>query len=322
MIEQAATDPILEFVKRTRGFDFTGYKRSSLERRIAKRMDEVGATTATRTTSTTSRSHPDEFAALFNTILINVTAFFRDAQTWDAPRARRSCPGCSPAARRTRRCASGAPAARPARRRTRSRCVLAEVARRDGVPRAREDLRHRRRRRRARPRRGTRATPTEQCEGVPARAASTATSTARDAALTLPQGPAARGDLRPQRPRAGRADLAHRPAARAATRSCTSTRRRRRASCAASTSRSSDDGVLVARQVRDADHARRSVHADRPQAAHLHARWPRGGARPTASACRLIDGEPVGVGEPMPLRDRAFDVGPGRPGRRRRRRAR
>ncbi len=34
----------------------------------------------------------------------------------------------------------------------------------------------------------------------------------------VPQGPAAHRDLRPQRPRAGRADLAHRPAPRAATR--------------------------------------------------------------------------------------------------------
>ena len=27
--------------------------------------------------------HPDEFIALFNTILINVTGFFRDVDTWD-----------------------------------------------------------------------------------------------------------------------------------------------------------------------------------------------------------------------------------------------
>ena len=43
--ERAETtlDVLLDFVKRTRGFDFTGYKRSSLERRVAKRMASVGS---------------------------------------------------------------------------------------------------------------------------------------------------------------------------------------------------------------------------------------------------------------------------------------
>ena len=34
-------DVLLDFVKRTRGFDFTGYKRSTIERRVAKRMGEL-----------------------------------------------------------------------------------------------------------------------------------------------------------------------------------------------------------------------------------------------------------------------------------------
>ena len=38
----ATLDALLEFVKESRGFDFTGYKRSSVERRVAKRMMEVG----------------------------------------------------------------------------------------------------------------------------------------------------------------------------------------------------------------------------------------------------------------------------------------
>ncbi len=75
-------DELLEFVKSTRGFDFTGYKRSSIERRVAKRMHEVGV-----------ESYDDyidflelnaaEFAELFNTLLINVTGFFRDPPTWE-----------------------------------------------------------------------------------------------------------------------------------------------------------------------------------------------------------------------------------------------
>ena len=34
-------EKLLEFMKSTRGFDFTGYKRASLGRRIGKRMSEV-----------------------------------------------------------------------------------------------------------------------------------------------------------------------------------------------------------------------------------------------------------------------------------------
>jgi two-component system CheB/CheR fusion protein len=75
-------EALLDFVKRNRGFDFTGYKRSSLERRIRKRMDEVGCATYGDYLDHLE-VHQDEFAFLFNTILINVTAFFRDAPTWD-----------------------------------------------------------------------------------------------------------------------------------------------------------------------------------------------------------------------------------------------
>jgi two-component system CheB/CheR fusion protein len=82
------TDPQLEsllgFLKENRGFDFTGYKRSTLERRIEKRMQEVGIETHSEYTDYLE-VHPEEFEALFNTILINVT-FFRDAETWDSLR--------------------------------------------------------------------------------------------------------------------------------------------------------------------------------------------------------------------------------------------
>ena len=35
---EATLETLLEFIKETRGFDFTGYKRTTIERRIAKRM--------------------------------------------------------------------------------------------------------------------------------------------------------------------------------------------------------------------------------------------------------------------------------------------
>jgi two-component system, chemotaxis family, CheB/CheR fusion protein len=74
-------EKLLEYLKRNRGFDFTGYKRTSLDRRIRKRMDAV-AVRGYPDYIDYLEVHPDEFNALFNTILINVTAFFRDPATW------------------------------------------------------------------------------------------------------------------------------------------------------------------------------------------------------------------------------------------------
>src|SRR5213079_944609 len=73
---------LLEFLKENRGFDFTGYKRSSLERRIQKRMAELGVKTY-GDYQDHLEVNPDEFTDLFNTILINVTSFFRDKPAWD-----------------------------------------------------------------------------------------------------------------------------------------------------------------------------------------------------------------------------------------------
>jgi two-component system CheB/CheR fusion protein len=81
-MSEAPLDVLLNHLKRTRGFDFTGYKRSSLERRIAKRMAHVGTTDYVAYVDRLEVD-PDEFAALFDTLLINVTGFYRDPQTWD-----------------------------------------------------------------------------------------------------------------------------------------------------------------------------------------------------------------------------------------------
>src|SRR3954447_10771746 len=80
-VEQEDVEPLLEYLKRTRGFDFTGYKRSTLVRRIAKRLQTVGSENFTDYIDFLE-VHPEEFAALFDTILINVTAFFRDQPAW------------------------------------------------------------------------------------------------------------------------------------------------------------------------------------------------------------------------------------------------
>ena len=73
---------LLTYLRDARGFDFTGYKPSSLERRMRRRMDAVGIETF-EDYRDHLELHQDEFDALFNTILINVTGFFRDASTWD-----------------------------------------------------------------------------------------------------------------------------------------------------------------------------------------------------------------------------------------------
>jgi len=75
-------DALLVFVKESRGFDFTGYKRSSIQRRVSKRMGDVGAERYDDYIDYL-QMHADEYAQLFNTLLINVTGFFRDPQTWE-----------------------------------------------------------------------------------------------------------------------------------------------------------------------------------------------------------------------------------------------
>ncbi|MEV3853440.1 CheR family methyltransferase [Streptomyces sp. NPDC050095] len=74
-------EDLLGFLRDARGFDFTGYKRSSLGRRIRKRMADVGIDSYTDYRDQLE-TNADEFSALFNTILINVTSIFRDADAW------------------------------------------------------------------------------------------------------------------------------------------------------------------------------------------------------------------------------------------------
>jgi two-component system, chemotaxis family, CheB/CheR fusion protein len=77
----ATLESVLEFLRTNRGFDFTGYKRPSLQRRVAKRMQTVGVESFDDYL-VFLETHPEEFGALFNTILINVTSFFRDPDAW------------------------------------------------------------------------------------------------------------------------------------------------------------------------------------------------------------------------------------------------
>jgi two-component system CheB/CheR fusion protein len=79
--DTAFFEQILAHLQQTRGFDFTAYKRNTLMRRIARRLQVVGLTTFEEYFDYL-QVHQDEFSALFNTVLINVTSFFRDPDVW------------------------------------------------------------------------------------------------------------------------------------------------------------------------------------------------------------------------------------------------
>ena len=85
MVHETPTPPgferLLDYLKDTRGCDLSGYKTPTLSRRIEKRMSMVGAPDYPAYIDYLE-VHPDEFEQLFNIILINVTAFFRDTETF------------------------------------------------------------------------------------------------------------------------------------------------------------------------------------------------------------------------------------------------
>lgn len=72
---------LLSYLKESRAFDFTGYKRASLMRRVRHQMQQVNVG-GFDDYHDYLQVHPEEFTALFNTILINVTSFFRDEEAW------------------------------------------------------------------------------------------------------------------------------------------------------------------------------------------------------------------------------------------------
>lgn len=77
---------LLQYLHQTRGFDFTAYKRATLMRRVIRRMQVVNVPSFDEYLDYL-QVHQDEFGSLFNTILINVTSFFRDEELWSHLRA-------------------------------------------------------------------------------------------------------------------------------------------------------------------------------------------------------------------------------------------
>src|SRR5215813_7245420 len=75
-------EELIEFIKQSRGFDFTGYKTASLMRRVRRRMQSLNLERFGEYMDYLE-VHPEEFILLFNTILINMTSFFRDPLAWE-----------------------------------------------------------------------------------------------------------------------------------------------------------------------------------------------------------------------------------------------
>ena len=82
--EEAAdhVDDMCKALREAVGHDFSGYKRSTLSRRIARRMQVIDVKTSGEYLARLKRD-PSECKALFRDLLINVTKFFRDPEEFE-----------------------------------------------------------------------------------------------------------------------------------------------------------------------------------------------------------------------------------------------
>src|SRR6266508_2793835 len=87
IVEGAQTVPILRLLHQSSGVDFTHYKTATLRRRVARRMALHKVETLAEYAEYL-RDRPVEIEALFQDILINVTSFFRDPETFELLKTR------------------------------------------------------------------------------------------------------------------------------------------------------------------------------------------------------------------------------------------
>lgn len=86
--EQAAFDKkgtiskILRIIRTKTGHDFSQYKKSTIHRRVARRM-AIHLIEDTAIYARYLEEHPDEVKTLFRELLINVTSFFRDPEAFE-----------------------------------------------------------------------------------------------------------------------------------------------------------------------------------------------------------------------------------------------
>ena len=83
--EQAVLGRIIVYLNARTGHDFSHYKRSTVLRRVVRRMQVHGLETLDRYYAFL-KDQADEAPSLFRDMLISVTTFFRDGASWDALR--------------------------------------------------------------------------------------------------------------------------------------------------------------------------------------------------------------------------------------------
>ncbi|MCD1295225.1 hypothetical protein CUJ83_09465 [Methanocella sp. CWC-04] len=81
-LEEKELNALLQKIFDQRGMDFRDYKKASIKRRIQKRLDEYHLTSYAQYMNLLDKN-PDEYTKLFDTLLINVTEFFRDPEAWE-----------------------------------------------------------------------------------------------------------------------------------------------------------------------------------------------------------------------------------------------
>jgi two-component system, chemotaxis family, CheB/CheR fusion protein len=75
-------DELLNYLAAERSLDLRGYKHTTLERRLRRRMGQLSIGSYENYLDYV-RANPDESKLLLDAILINVTEFFRDPAAWD-----------------------------------------------------------------------------------------------------------------------------------------------------------------------------------------------------------------------------------------------
>jgi two-component system CheB/CheR fusion protein len=83
---EAALKRIFEVVRARTGHDFTRYKRATILRRLARRM-QLNHRVGLDQYLSYLRQNPEEIQSLFDDLLITVTAFFRDPAAWESLRS-------------------------------------------------------------------------------------------------------------------------------------------------------------------------------------------------------------------------------------------
>ena len=83
MSERETLKDLVRELAQERGLDLQGYKQTTLERRVRRRLQQLNIGSY-REYLDYVRSQPAETTELLNTVLINVTRFFRDPPAWDA----------------------------------------------------------------------------------------------------------------------------------------------------------------------------------------------------------------------------------------------